>query len=289
MSLNLYPSFPFIAPIGETDTFIGTGSATLFPLEYNTAATLAGVVQFDLVNYIRTLGGFVTPSNSQILLTGAPPNGSQGIAPSSASLPFPVWDQTTVAGVSGNANAIQVPFYLADDGADIAVNAYLPPPGVPGIPIFFQNLVSAAGAQLMWTQLACANVDGSIGTLAATGATIYTDSISATTTLTAAASALNTTIQVYLASGTNGTFYPGDYLIINPGGTTVEYVQVTAISGSTFTITGLNYNHSIGETVQVQARKFWAQVTMPVGTLGGVATSFYNLAVSFSAAVAARF
>lgn len=286
MALRIYASYPFSRPVGLTDTYSGNGTQTLFDLINNTSDTLAGVIQFDLTNFIRLIGGYTTPTSSEFVTATAPPLNSQGITPALSSLPFPVFDVTSIPG-NTSANIRDVPFYLADPGDGITTNSYNEYPGNPGIAILFQNLVTAAGAQTTWTQLACANADGSLGTYQATGTTLYTAPYYALSTLTASAAAGATTLQVASASG----FYAGDFIILNPGGGTVENPQITNInySTNTLTITGTNYNHFIGESALMNARKFYARVTMPVGALDGIATTFYNLALQSIGTTRARF
>lgn len=291
MALKIYGNYPFTAPIGLVDVFAGTGAVSLFNFTNLTAQTVGPTIQFDLVPYTRILGGFSTPTNSSFQLASTPPLNAQGIAPSNIALTFPVFDQAIVPGTPNptSANVIDVPFWLADDGNGIVSQEYIPMPGAIGIPLFFQNMVTAAGASVAWTQLACANPDGSltVSNYAATGTTLYTAQYIALTTLSASAASLATTIVVAAASG----FYAGDYIFLNPGGGTQETVGVTAINygTNTLTITGINYNHFSGENVFMLGRKFWARCTLPVGTLNGSAANYYNLVLSFQAAIASRF
>lgn len=221
------------------------------------------------------------------MLGSAPPNGSQGVIPAQQALVFAAFDVSSVPGVAGNANIVDVPFWLGDDGNTILNNKYVPLPGQIGIPLLFSNLVSAAGAQITWMQLACANADGTLGTYGATGATLYTDQIIAYTTLAGSvASGVSVGITVTSASG----FYAGDYVLLNPGGTNLEMTKILSINYVTNTLstTGLNYNHVAGENIFCCARKFWGRGTIPLGSLSGVAASYYNLSLRFATAVSSR-
>lgn len=243
------------------------------------ASKVGGSIQFGTTVFQRYLSGFSFPSNSTYTLSSIPPANSQGIVPGSSGLNFAAFDQATVPGVTSPANRDDEGFYLADDGltlSNILINKYTAVGTNPGIAILFQNMVTAAGASTTFLALACANVSGTALTYQATGTTLYTDNLQALTSLSASSAALSTSLTVYSASG----MYPGDYIFVNPSGLTQENPKITAISGNTLTITGLNFDHLANEYVAVNGRKFFGRCLIPPNTLGGVTQNYVNIVLT---------
>jgi len=291
MALNFYKDFPFVPgnQLIQDDTATGDGVSNTITLRNKTATQVGSAIQADTTIYESYLNAFSFPTAQKVQLSTVPALNSQIVIPGKTGLTFPIFDQVNIPGQSSPANVVDEFFYLADDGtgpANIFVNTYNQVFGTPGIAIFFQNLASAAGAQTTFMQLACADVNGNVMTYQATGTTLYTAPYYALTQVAASSAALTNTLQVLNASG----FYLGDYIIINPGGGTQENVKITGISlvTNTLTTTGQTFQHLTNELVVMNGRKFWARCTLPVGALGGVAQTFFNLGLCYDTILEAR-
>lgn len=285
MALRLYYATPFVNTyeVDKVDTYTGDGTTTTFTLLNKTTSNLGGTIQFDLNYYVRGLGGFTTPTTTTFTTSSAPPLNSQGVAPGVTTYTFNLFDQLNVPGWPQQpSNVDEEPFWLIDsDPVSIVTNKYEAVPSNPGIAIFIQNMVTAAGAQTTWMQLACADAAGNALTYQATGTTLYTSNILAFSLLSASASAASTNILQLLAN-TATAFSAGDYIFVNPSFSTGEITQITGFIGDGLVTTGFNYNHYGGEGVYACGRKFWGKCTMPVGVLTGVANNFYNLGVGIN-------
>lgn len=286
MALRVYRSFPFVpgSEIGLVNTYTGDGTTTEFLLVNNTSVTTGDTIQADLVYYSRPLGGFTYPDLNHFELSSPPASNSQILATSTSPLEYPGFDQVQVDGAPDPANVIEQRFYVADDGTELTTTIHDSQPGQIGVGILFSNLVTAAGAQVSWMQLACANAAGDALTYQATGTTLYTAKFAAFSTLSASAIATTTSLQIASASG----FYAGDFITINPGGGSEEDVQITSIASNTLTISGTNFPHYEGEFVFVRGRGFWSKCTIPVNALGGVAGNLINLALTCKSAKVSR-
>lgn len=286
MSLRLYRAFPFVPSneVGLVNQYTGDGATTTFPLTNNTSVTTGDTIQFDLVYYSRPLGGFSYPDSTHFTLSSAPPSNSQGLATSTSVLEYSGFDQEQVDGAPSPANVIEQKFYVADDGTDLTTTIYDAQPGAPGIAILFSNLVTAAGAQTSWMQLACADASGNALTYQATGTTLYCAKFYAFTSLSASAAAGTTTLQIASASG----FTAGQFITINPGQLSEEDVQITSIASNTLTITGTNFQHNSGEFVFMKGLEFWSKCTIPINALGGVAGNLINLALTLKSTKVSR-
>lgn len=271
----------------QPSTYTGDGSTDTFTLEHGTTSVnIADTIQVDLDYYLRALNGFSFPTVNTIQISEAPPLNSQVLVPGNNAVVFSAFDQVDISGVTSPANVQEVAFWVADDGAGLTTTIYDSMPGTPGVGILFTNLVTAAGAQTSWLQLACANASGDALTYQATGTTLYTGKYSGFTAMASACTALATTLLTTTASSTD--FVAGDYIRINPGGGTQEDVQITAKSGNTLTITGTNFPHSAGEFIFMVGRKFWARLELPVGILGSAPASFYNCPLTVQATLDSR-
>lgn len=290
--LKIYYNYPFVPgnEVNQEDTATGDGLTSLFKLVNKSSAQVGEAAQANLTLYHRYLNGLTTPDSTHVQLSSAPPANAQIVIPGQRGVLFDAFDGTDVPGeTAGQANVSTAKFYVADDGTgnpNILVNTYRATPGNPGVAVLFQNLVTAAGASVTWTQLACADAAGNALTYAATGTAIYTDEFYALTSVTASGAALSTTLVVASATG----IYPGDYVKINPGGLTEENPQITAINyaSNTLTLTSLRFDHLAGEYLYMNGRAFWGKVIFPVGVLAGVAQEFINLCLSLDAIVQAR-
>lgn len=283
---DLYARFPFIPQnkLDLLDTFVGNGVQTGFTLVRKSTTFMAASVQAGTLYYSRYNNGYTINNSSTFTFSTAPANGAQIVVPGVSTLVFTGYDQSSVPGVTGSANVIDVPFYLADDGSTIASTTYLAAPGQNGIALFFSNQATAAGAQTSWSQLSCADASGNIIGYAATGTTLYVGEMFGFTTLSASAAAGATTFVVNAASAIT----TGDYIWVNLGNGTQENVKVTNVSGSTITIGGFNYDHFAGETVFVTGRKYWARITIPINALGGIPGNLINLGLGYTATQASR-
>lgn len=289
MALQIYNNSTFTPgnAVVQPSTFTGTGVEDTFTLQNDiSSVNVADTIQVDLDYYLRALNGFSFPTTTTIQISEVPPDGSQILVPGNNAIVFSAFDQVTVSGVDSPANVDEVAFWVADDGAGLTTTIYDSMPGTPGVGILFTNLVTAAGAQTSWLQLACADASGAALTYQATGTTLYTGKYSGFTALASACSALATTLLTTTASSTD--FVAGDYIRINPGGGTQEDVQITAKSTNTLTISGTNFAHSAGEFVFMVGRKFWAKLQYPVGILEGQPASFYNLPLTVQATLDSR-
>lgn len=292
--LSLFYNFPFIPGnrISKIDTYTAGVSQTNYKLLNNNSNTVGAKVQIDANLALASLKGFTFPDSSHINLTATPATGAQIVVPGQLGLIFTEFDAVTIPGVASPANVAITKFYLADDttgAGNILNNTYRKVTGNPGIAVFFSNYATAAGAQLFWSQLACADANGG-NTLAflATGTTLYVHDFYASTSLlgSAASSLTSTTISVNSASG----FYPGDYIILNPGGTNQENPTITAIdyANNIFTVPGLNFAHNSGELVIMNGLALYAKMTIPIGYLVGVAQTFINLCPTIDCLQVAR-
>jgi hypothetical protein len=83
-------------------------------------------------------------------------------------------------------------------------------------------------------------------------------------------------------------FIVGDYIVINRGNVTEEVVKIVGKTTTTFTVTELNYNHEIGETIYSCARKFWAKLTVPEDATGNTAQNFYDIGLRIRGVIESR-
>jgi hypothetical protein len=289
MALVVYklPLFVNSYEVIQPSLYTGDGTTDTFELENGmTSVQVGDTVQVDLEYFARYLNGFSFPDTTHITISEAPPLNSQVIVPGNSYLEFSCFDQASVDGVTGSANVVDVPFWVAEDGTGLTTTVYDSMPGTPGVGILFTNVVSAAGAQIAWMQLACADASGNALTYQATGTTLYTGKYAGFTQLASACAPLATTLLT--VSGSATLFVPGDYIRLNPGGVNSEDVQITSKAGNTLTITGTNFAHSNGENVFMVGRKFWARLTLPIGILNGAPATYYNLPVTVQAELESR-
>ena len=283
MSLLVYRDTPPNAgtQVDLDDTYVGDGIQTTFVLVNKSVNRLAGTIMVDNTLYYQYNGGF-TKTSTGFTLSVAPPIGSQIIAPGLGAVIWDsVFDSANVPGVS-NSNIQDVPFYLFDI-TDIGTQSYSNVPAYNGIHICFVDLATSAGAQTSWVQLASSS-NGSALTYGATGQCLDTAGITAFGTLLASC----TTSASSLIVDTASSFYNYDYIMLNPGQLNEEIVQCISHTGTTMTISGTDFTHSIGEPVFACGRQFWARVTIPIGETSGLATSFWNLALRPRARINSR-
>lgn len=276
-------TFSIVNEIDLVDTFTGNGVTTSFTLSNKVGLRIGASVQAESIVYNRYNGGF-TLAGDTFTLSSAPPSSSQIVAPGISALVMAAFDQAVVDGVV-NPRVKETSFYVGNID-DIHNEYYEQLPATPGISLLFTDLISAAGAQTSWVQLACATQDlaGTAMTYTATGATLYTAELSAFGTVASSMWAGTTS----LITNTASSFYIGDYIIINRGDVTQEVCKIVARSGTTLTITATNYAHSVGVPVYACARKFWAKLTIPLNATGNVAANFYDMGLRLRGVVASR-
>ncbi len=288
MALKVYkqPIFTPSYEVGRINWYTGDGAEDTFEIQFGTSANSGDTAQVDLEYFARYLGGLSFPDTTHFQLSEIPAQNSQIVLPGNSYVEAAGFDQVTVSGVSGDATVVEVPFWVSEDGTGLTTNIYDSLPGEPGIAILFSNLVTAAGAQASWCQLACADASGNALTYQATGTTLYTGKYSGFTQMASACDALATTLLTTSASAT--TFVAGDYIRLNPGGGNQEDVQITAKSTNTLTITGTNFAHVEGENIFMVGRKFFWKLTFPVDILGGDPGVFFNLGITVENSVESR-
>ncbi len=288
MALKIYKQPVFSSPyeVGRVNWYTGDGLKDTFEIQFGTSVNSGDTAQVDLDYFARYLGGLSFPDTTHFTLSDIPAQNSQIVLPSNSYVEASGFDQSNVTGVDGAANVVDVPFWLAEDGSGLTTNIYDALPGDPGIAILFSNLVTAAGAQTSWCQLACADSSGNALTYQATGTTLYTAKYAGFTQMASACNALATTLLTTSASAT--TFVPGDYIRLNPGGGNQEDVQITAKSTNTLTVTGTNFAHSAGENIFMVGRKFFWRLTFPIDILNGSPGVFLNLAITVENSVESR-
>jgi hypothetical protein len=273
--------------VGPVDSFLGDGSTTTFTLVNKTASQLGSTIQANNIQYAQFLGGFSknTITNTFTLST-APPLNASIVAPAAAALLAGAFDNNNVTG--NGDNITQVPFWLGDP-YNISQYAYYGFPQDPGILISINNLASSYGAQTSWCQLACSDSSGNALTFQATATPLYTAPIYAFGTLAASSAGGASSIMSGQASG---GFIPGDYIALNPGASNFEICHVSNVLASTYTVVldsgGPNFQHAAGEYFFTCARKFWLQVTIPIGQTNNTAANYYNLSPRRRALINAR-
>ena len=176
MALKVYNSAIFTPAfeVGRVNWYTGDGVNDTFQIQYGTSVNTGDTIQVDLDYFARYLGGFTFPDTTHFQLSEVPPLNSQIVAPSNSYVAQRGFDQASVPGVTGAANVTETAFWVAEDGTGLTTNIYDGLPGDPGISILLSNLCTAAGAQVSWGQLACADASGNALTYQATGTTLYT-------------------------------------------------------------------------------------------------------------------
>lgn len=288
MALKIYtqPVFVPAYEVGRVTWLTGDGVNDTFDIQFGTSVNAADTVQVDLEYFARYLGGLSFPTTTTFQVSEVPAQNSQIVLPSNSYVLQSAYDQVFIEGAPDPANVSDVTFYVAEDGTGLTTNIYDSLPGEPGIGILLSNLVTAAGAQLSWCQLACADASGNVLTYQATGTTLYTAKYGGFTQLASACNPLATTLLTTSASST--LFVPGDYIRLNPGGGNQEDVRITAKSTNTLTISGTNFAHVAGENVFMVGRQFYWRITLPPDVLEGDPASFINLAIAVENSVESR-
>lgn len=245
------------------DPATGDGVNNKFIIANKNVTQLGGIVQAGNVQYSQFNGGFTKSTiDNSVTVSTIPPQGSQIAFPGVTAATFNLYDQTQVDGVTV-PNVGTLKLYLADI-TQINTQTYQPIPGDPGLAISIVDLITAAGAQTSWCQLACADpVTGNALAYLATGSILYLPPMTAFGILNSSSVSGGTTLYTATAS----SFQAGELAIVNIGGGTAEEVQITGVNGNLGTITvgaGLNFPHSIGEYIYHNGWPFWMEVTVPI-------------------------
>lgn len=285
--LVIFRDSPFdsTTQVDELDIFTGNGSNRTFTCVKKAGVRVGSVVQANSTQYIRPLGGF-TISGNDVTLSSAPALSAMGVIPGLINLLWNnVYDASSIDG-SSTPYTQTIPVYLVD-ATEIATYTYQTLPGFAGVAVSIVDDITNGGASTSWVQLACAanTLAGSALTFQATGTTLYTAPLTAFGTLSASSVTGASSILVTGAS----SFNPGDYIFINPGGSSAEIFKSGTISGTTVTTSGLNFTHYANENLFACGRKFYAKVTVPYGITGGSPTNYIDLGMRVQSARTSRY
>lgn len=271
--------------VDPVDTFVGDGVTSTFVLVNKNVQRMGSTVQVGSTQYYQYNGGFTKDiGTNSFTLSVVPPVGAQIVAPGISQVVSYVFDQSVVPGVT-NPRVSDVPIWIGDT-TSIQNQYYLPLPSDSGIAVSLVDTISSVGAQVSWCQFAAASPStGNALSYGPTGATFYTPGISAFSTVASAVVAGASSVLLASASA----FSAGDYVYFNVGNSSQEIRKVSSISVNTLLLTtGLDFSHSIDETVITCGRKFWLRVTIPPGAAGNEAVNFYDLALRRQCRVVSR-
>ncbi len=273
--------------LDQVDTYTGDGTTTEFVLVNKTIGKLASTVVFNgtqWAQYNGTLSKNI--SNNSFITSSPPPAGSSGVAPGISALAAAAFDNEDVEGVT-NPREVEVPFWYGDP-YNINQYGYYGYPSDPGIGISFVNLTSGYGASASWCQLACASPSGGALTYAPSGDTLWVSPLYAFGGLSASSLAAASSI----FCGTASTFQAGDYIAINPGGSSFEICKIADISGINYRLDladgGPNFQHGVDEQIFQALRKGWVKFTIPVNQTNNTAANYYNLGFRRKGRILAR-
>lgn len=272
-ALKRYWDTPFnpATELHALDVFTGDGVLDTFTLIFKNGLQVGQSVQVEGTLY-PFFNGQAILDGLDVILATPPATGDKAIVPGQGSLVFPVSDQNDTLG-----RVATIPLYFADI-ATPHLYRYKTVPGEAGIRLQFVNKNStAAGAQASWFQLAPALPDGSMGTLLAGGAALYTPDMVGSDTLASTANISDGTITLNDAS----TFEEGDFVMIDQGLVSQETVKISTIAGNVLTVPyTIGVTHSAGASVLSVGRKFYARVTIPLNATLGNPQNWYNVGLS---------
>lgn len=274
MSLEFFydESFTVASDLSPLDQFVGTGVNNSFTLVHKSGTDLANTITAGSLQSYQFNGGF-TKSGNTFILSYTPNFGAQIVAPGLVTLTFDAYDQDKVDGID-NPRVKEKEFYLGDPTTCHTLS-YTNLPQFTGIKISFVEAISGAGAALSWVQLACSDPSTGLAlTYGATGAPVYTGSMSSMGTLSASSGVGASSVFTTTAS----SFGLGDYVILNIGNGTSEMRKIASKTNSSLTFfTAMDYSHASGEPIFTFGRKFWAKVTVPINAANNQAFNFWNL------------
>lgn len=287
MGLKLYREFPWSSATELTpaDQYIGTGSKTTFTLFYKEGTALGGTIQAGATQYYQYTQGF-TKNGNDFTLSSAPPLNSQIVAPGVNALVMSAFDQAVVDGVT-NPRVYEKEVWLADI-SEIHINSYIAMPSKAGLELTFVDMITGVGASTSWFQFAQADpVTGLAMTYQATGTSLFLNPITAISNVSASGTAgLN-----YVLCNSASSFTPGDYVVINFGGSSSEIRQIASIGTSPARViftTTLDYAHFANETIITDAKKFWCKMTVPLNVSNNTATNDYSIGLRYRARVLSK-
>jgi hypothetical protein len=283
LSLNIYndTSFTVATQVDKVDLATGDGVTNTFPLTNLTGLEVGSTITVGSQQYYRYNGGFAI-SGDNVVFSVTPPANTQIVIPGVSQLIMNAFDTDDIEDVD-SPRVKEIRAYVVDV-TEIGSYSYEAMPGLDGVRLVYTDLVSSSGATLAYVQLACSNATGGPGSYAATGDPLYLPPITAWGTLATSYAQSGTPITVAVAnSSANGPFYVNDYAVINAGGSSQEVTQITAVSGSSITITGTNYPHYTDETFSRAGQSFWIKLTVPEGAAGGQAVNLYDLGLRVTA------
>lgn len=285
--LGFYNGTPFAVSnkVTENDYYVSNGVTTTYTLVNKSAAALGSTIQAGNVEYYQFNGGFtVNTGANTFTLSTAPPLGTQIVAPGSIQAVVAAFDQPSVLGVV-NPQTASIPLWIIDK-TTINNYRYDPLPTYAGLQISVVNLITGCNAIPGWFRLASADASGNSLTYGATGAPLYLPGIIGQGTLTAPATASQSVLTVSSTAG----FWPGGYVSVNIGASSVEDLHVIAISGNNLILdpTGVTYAHASGELIFATGFKFFLQVSIPENANNNTAVNLYNCALQRLGAIRAR-
>lgn len=272
--------------VDPVDVFAGDGATSTFTLVNKTASRLHSTIQANGTQYYQYNGGFTKNiSNDTFTLSSAPAGGTSIVAPGLVQIPVPIFDQAVVAGVD-DPLVTEVQFVVADP-EEIHLFKYINMPQYGGIRISLVDLVSSAGAELSWCQLACTNASGTPLTYAATGEDLFLPALSAFGTVSSSGAAGASAIFTTSASD----FIVGQFININNGTATKEIRRIQEINSGTGKLgltTNLDFQHLVSQTIFACGWQVSLKVTMPENEASNTATNFLDIGVRRQARIESR-
>jgi hypothetical protein len=113
-------------------------------------------------------------------------------------------------------------------------------------------------------------------TYAATGESLYLPPLDAYGVLAASTALGASSVSLsYAASG--GTWWPGEYAMINPGQSNAELRRIATKVGNTLTFeTAFDFTHASAEPIYASTWDFYLKCTVPENVSFGEANTFIN-------------
>lgn len=239
---------------------------------------VASTLQYSNVQKFRYTGGFTvdTVANT-VTINTVPPAGVQGIVPGITGFVLDAYDQESVSGVT-NPLIKEKRCFLANI-TDPHLYEYLAKVGEPGLQLTILDSISSAGCDQSWLQLASSTpITGVAMTYAATGESLYLPELDGFGVLAASTALGASSVSLsYAASG--GTWWPGEYVEINPGQSNAEIrrIATVTVNNSVLTFeTAFDFTHDVDEPVYACGWDFWMKLTVPINVSLGQANNFID-------------
>lgn len=256
--------------------FSGNGSETEFDVISGLRA--GTVLQYSAIQKFRYTGGFTvdTVANT-VTINAAPALGAQGIVPGQIGFVLDAYDQAAVDGIT-NPLIKEKRAFLANI-TDPHLYEYLAKDGEIGLELSILDAISSAGCDISWLQLASsAPITGIALTYAATGVSLFLPELDGFGVLAASTAIGASSVSLsYAASG--GTWWPGEYVLINPGQSNAEVrrIATVTVNNSVLTFeTAFDYTHAVDEPVYACGWDFWIKLTVPINVSLGQAQNFLD-------------